>query len=157
MPPRLCGPEQAAPELFKLIGDAKNAEAIWVFLLDHRQRVVGKKRLAVGESGQVPVSHSAIFREALSSRKPVGGIILAHNHTVSDPRPSQPDLDTTHTAVTLGHLLGIPVLDHIVFGNSGEYASVREYVESRYGENAFSRTLIVPSERLRLASGSDVT
>jgi len=144
MPPQLCGPDDAASKLFSLIGKDKNVEAFWVFLLDHRGRVTGKKRLSTGSPESVLSDPRSIFRAALMHPTPTGGLITVHNHTIDDSTPSQPDLDTTHMAVTVGNFMQLPVVDHLVIGSTGEYTSIRDYVESRYGENAFQRTMITP-------------
>ena len=45
-------------------------------------------------------------------------MILAHNHPSGDPDPSPEDLDVTVQMVESGRLLGIPVRDHIVLGDT---------------------------------------
>jgi len=62
-----------------------------------------------------------LFTEALRRNAPA--IIVGHNHPSGDPAPSAEDLRTTRDAIAAGRLLGIDVLDHIVFG-AGRWVSI---------------------------------
>jgi DNA repair protein RadC len=44
---------------------------------------------------------------------------VAHNHPSGDPEPSAEDFAVTAQLMEAGHLLGIPVRDHVVLGESG--------------------------------------
>ena len=52
-------------------------------------------------------------------------VILAHNHPSGSLDPSEDDLAVTSEMVTAGRLLGIKVLDHLVF-SSEDYVSLME-------------------------------
>lgn len=52
--------------------------------------------------------------------------ILAHNHPSGDPTPSPLDVEVTRRLAECGRLLGIDVLDHVVIGEGGRYASFKE-------------------------------
>jgi DNA repair protein RadC len=56
-----------------------------------------------------------VFRQAV--REGASGIILAHNHPSGDPEPSRMDLELTQRLVESGRILGISVLDHVIFGD----------------------------------------
>ena len=45
-------------------------------------------------------------------------IFFLHNHPSGDPTPSLEDRQLTARLVEAGNLLGIPLLDHIVIGDS---------------------------------------
>lgn len=53
-------------------------------------------------------------------------IVLAHNHPSGDPTPSRDDVSLTKRLIDAGELLGIPVLDHIIIGDTGRYCSFKE-------------------------------
>ena len=55
-------------------------------------------------------------------RASAAAMILMHNHPSGDPVPSQEDLHITRRLRDVGDLLGIRVLDHLVFGD-GRYVS----------------------------------
>jgi len=50
-------------------------------------------------------------------RASAAAIILLHNHPSGDPTPSQEDQHITKRLRDVGDLLGIRVLDHLVFGD----------------------------------------
>jgi DNA repair protein RadC len=52
-------------------------------------------------------------------------VILCHNHPSGDPEPSPDDLQLTRRLVESGELLGVRVLDHVIFGD-GRYVSLQD-------------------------------
>ena len=57
-----------------------------------------------------------------SIRASAAAMVLLHNHPSGDPTPSQEDQHITTRLRDVGDLLGIRVLDHVVFGD-GSYVS----------------------------------
>jgi DNA repair protein RadC len=55
-------------------------------------------------------------------RASAAAMVLMHNHPSGEPVPSQEDLHITKRLREVGDLLGIRVLDHLVFGD-GRYVS----------------------------------
>jgi len=54
-------------------------------------------------------------------------VLLSHNHPSGDPTPSREDREVTRRMEQAGELLGIAVLDHIVYGDAtGTLVSLRE-------------------------------
>jgi DNA repair protein RadC len=53
------------------------------------------------------------------------GIILAHNHPSGPLKPSASDVETTRRLKQAGEVLGITVLDHLIF-NRTDYFSFLE-------------------------------
>ncbi len=51
-------------------------------------------------------------------RRSAAAIILAHNHPSGDPCPSAEDLQITKRLREIGELMGVRVLDHIIFGDN---------------------------------------
>jgi len=64
-----------------------------------------------------------VFRQAV--RDGASGVILCHNHPSGDPTPSGDDISLTRRLKESGELLGIRVLDHVVFGD-GSHVSLSE-------------------------------
>ena len=54
------------------------------------------------------------------SKATVGEIVVAHNHPVGDPEPSEEDIELTRKLIEAGKLLNIPVYDHVVVGRPTE-------------------------------------
>ena len=72
-----------------------------------------------------------IFQPAIALG--AAGVILAHNHPSGDVHPSQEDCEITQRLVTAGQILGIHILDHIVFGED-EFYSLRENQNELFAE-----------------------
>ena len=57
--------------------------------------------------------------------------MLGHTHPGGDPAPSAQDVAATKDRVAAGHVLGIPVIDHVILGRRTadrpkDYVSFRE-------------------------------
>jgi DNA repair protein RadC len=96
-------------------------EEVKVALLSRKHRLLAVVDVYSGNVAGTPVRISELFTEAIRRNAPA--IILAHNHPSGDPTPSADDLRTTRDAVAAGRLLGIEVLDHVVFG-AGRWVSL---------------------------------
>ncbi len=100
-------------------------EHLYVLLLDTRNRVMGEPVLVYrGSLNTSLIRVGEVFRDAI--RANAAAIIVSHNHPSSDPNPSNEDQAVTVALVQAGKLLDIEVLDHIVVGNTGKYASLKE-------------------------------
>jgi DNA repair protein RadC len=49
-------------------------------------------------------------------------IIVAHNHPSGSLQPSPEDIRITGQLTEAGKILGVPLLDHIIFTNRGYYS-----------------------------------
>jgi DNA repair protein RadC len=97
-------------------------ECLAVALLSKRQRLVAVTPIYYGSVAGTPVRISELFAEAVKRQAP--SIVLAHNHPSGDPTPSADDIRTTREAAGAGRLLGIEVVDHLVFG-AARWVSLR--------------------------------
>jgi DNA repair protein RadC len=64
-----------------------------------------------------------VFRQAV--REGARAVIVCHNHPSGDPEPSRDDIALTKRLGEAAELLGIALLDHVVFGD-GRYVSLKE-------------------------------
>jgi len=53
-------------------------------------------------------------------------IIIGHNHPSGDPEPSDSDFNVTNNLVKACQIMGIELIDHIVFTKSGRFYSFSE-------------------------------
>jgi len=97
-------------------------ESLLVALLSRKHRLMAVVPVYMGNVAGTPVRIAELFTEAV--RRNASGIVLAHNHPSGDPAPSGDDLRTTKDAAAAGRLLGIEVVDHVVFG-AGRWISLR--------------------------------
>jgi DNA repair protein RadC len=99
-------------------------EHFWALALgtkNHLNRVI---EVSVGSLNASIVHPRELFREAV--RASAASVVVAHNHPSGDPTPSGADVQLTRRLVRAGDVLGIELLDHVVIGDGGEWASLRE-------------------------------
>ena len=101
----------------------RTRELFQIMLMNTRGHVMAIERIAEGSKNTAYINAKDVFNLAL--RKNASSIILIHNHPSGDPRPSEADIDVTHKLIEAGHLLGMPIIDHIIIG-SGKYYSLKE-------------------------------
>lgn len=58
-----------------------------------------------------------VFSEALAQR--ASAIIVAHNHPSGVLEPSMEDREVTRRLKKAGDILGIPIIDHLIFSEDG--------------------------------------
>ncbi len=92
--------------------------------LDGRHRPVAHQVVSVGTATASLVHPREVFQPAIL----VGAcaLIVGHNHPSGDCRPSQEDRDVTRRLRDAGKLLGIPLLDSVVWTRRGGFWSARE-------------------------------
>ena len=79
--------------------------------------------VSIGLIDRSPVHPREVFAEAIADR--ASGIIVAHNHPAGSLEPSVSDIETTRQLKAAGQVVGIELLDHIIF-NRTEYFSFLE-------------------------------
>lgn len=90
--------------------------------LNTKYRTNAISTVSIGTSNSTTVVPKETFKTAIISNSDV--IILAHNHPSGDPTPSKDDIETTQRLVEAGKILGIHIVDHIIFG-AGKYLSFK--------------------------------
>jgi len=83
--------------------------------------------VSVGTLTHTLVHPREVFADPLADR--AAAVIFAHNHPSGRLEPCYEDLNLTQRLCQAGKLLGIAVLDHIIFAPNGEYLS---FVEAGY-------------------------
>ncbi|MEL6939061.1 MAG: DNA repair protein RadC [Cyanobacteria bacterium J06598_1] len=101
-------------------------ERFAVLLLDVKHRIIGSEVVSVGTATETLAHPREIFREVI--RRGATRIIVAHNHPSGSLEPSTEDISLTRQLLKGSHLLGIPLLDHLILGN-GDFASIRQLTE----------------------------
>lgn len=88
--------------------------------LNGAQEVIKTRLISTGIVNRAIVHPREVFAKAVSDR--ATAVVLAHNHPSGNVMPSEEDRDVTHRLMRAGALLGIPVLDHLVFSPKGYYS-----------------------------------
>lgn len=92
--------------------------------LDGRHRPIAHQVVSIGTASASLVHPREVFQPAIL----VGAcaVIVAHNHPSGDPSPSREDREITQRLAQAGALLGISLLDSVVFTRTGEFVALRE-------------------------------
>ena len=101
----------------------QSQERFAVLLLDVKHRIIGTKVVSIGTATETLAHPREIFREVI--RRGATRVIVAHNHPSGSLEPSAEDITLTQQLLKGAHLLGIPLLDHLILGN-GDFASIRQ-------------------------------
>ena len=95
--------------------DGKPKEEFIVLLLNTKNNVIGINTVSVGTVDTSIVHPREVFQPALLAN--ATSIILAHNHPSGNTEPSDEDLKVTNRLIMAGNILGIDVLDHVIYGD----------------------------------------
>lgn len=98
-------------------------EVFKVLLLNTKNEVLKIEDVSRGGLDATLAMPRDVFRRAV--RDGASGVIVCHNHPSGDPEPSREDVLLTKRLAQSAELLGIRLLDHVVFGD-GRYVSLAE-------------------------------
>lgn len=98
----------------------KRTEHFLVLTLSAAQEVLGVRIVSIGILNSSPVHPREVFWWAI--RDNAQSVIIAHNHPSGNCEPSAEDREMTARLKEAGKLMGIEVLDHIIFGARGYYS-----------------------------------
>lgn len=114
---------EIAFEYFKTIFEDKKQECFYCVYLDNKKKVIETKLLFIGTLNQSIVHPREVFKEAylLSA----SSIICIHNHPSGNIEPSREDIEITKRLSSIGILMGIKLIDHLIIG-SNKYFSFLE-------------------------------
>jgi len=118
---KCIGSPQDAYEVFKeIIG---TEEHLAVIFLDNKNKLIACEIVSSGSRNQSIADPSLVFRPALARN--ANAVIIAHNHPSGITLPSMEDMVLTKKIIECGHVLGIPVHDHLIVSHTG-FRSIRE-------------------------------
>ncbi len=76
--------------------------------------------VSIGLVDRSPVHPREVFADALSDR--ASAVIVAHNHPSGGLEPSSSDVEITGQLKAAGEIVGIDLLDHIIFNRTGYFS-----------------------------------
>lgn len=88
--------------------------------------VMNIRVITIGLVNKTQIHPREVFADALADR--ASAIIVAHNHPSGSLQPSPEDIRITGQLKEAGSILGVPLLDHIIFSSRGYY-SLAEHSE----------------------------
>ena len=104
------------------LGEAK--ELFLVLVLDGKHQLLKETMVSMGTVNSSMVHPREVFKVALSTHG-CAALIVVHNHPSGDPTPSVNDRSVTARLLDAGRILGVPLLDHVVCGDT-EWVSMRD-------------------------------
>lgn len=95
-------------------------ERLVVVMLNGAHEVIGTFTATAGLVNKTLVHPREVFAPAIEKR--AAAICIAHNHPSGHPEPSEDDMEATKRIKEAGRLLGISVLDHLIFTENSYYS-----------------------------------
>lgn len=95
-------------------------EHFYCIYLDNSKKIIHEKLLFIGTINYSLVHPREIFKEAYLYSSTA--IICVHNHPSGNVLPSEEDLNITKKLVSVGKILGIKLLDHVIISQKKYYS-----------------------------------
>lgn len=109
---------------------SKRQEYFIVLTMNGSNTVIAIRIITIGIANRTLVHPREVFIHAIKDN--AVGIILAHNHPSGNTNPSTEDRDITDRLVQAGELLGIKVMDHIIFCKAGYFSFLEKGQINRF-------------------------
>ncbi len=120
----LSDPRIAAATLAPLLA-SETVEVFAVACLSTRYRLLAWHVLSRGTRSSTPISLPDVFVPACLTPGTTA-LLVVHNHPSGDPTPSPDDARLTLRLAQAADILDMPLLDHLIVGDTGRYFSFRE-------------------------------
>ncbi len=117
---RIAMPKDVFP-LISHFADRKQEHFLCVSL-NGAHEVNAVRVISIGLVNKTVVHPREVFADPITDR--ACAVIIAHNHPSGNVEPSQEDIEITRRLKSAGEILGIPVLDHLVFSRTSFFSFV---------------------------------
>jgi DNA repair protein RadC len=107
--------------LIQHYGDRKQEHFLCISI-NGANEVMNIRVITIGLINKSQVHPREVFAEVIAER--ASAVIVAHNHPDGDLKPSSEDIAVTKRIKEAAAVLGISLLDHIIFNNKGYYSFV---------------------------------
>lgn len=119
---KITSPKSLVP--FLLHYAVRKQETFIVASLSGANEIISIRVVSVGTLNRTLVHPREVFADPITDR--AASIIIAHNHPSGNISPSEEDISLTKRLVSIGELLGIVILDHLILNERGEHFSMME-------------------------------
>ena len=99
-------------------------ECFYSFLLNSRNELQGIDLVSVGCLNSSLIHPRELFRLPIILAS--ASLICCHNHPSGSVEPSAEDRELTKRLYSASEILGIELLDHLIWGGDGRYLSMKE-------------------------------
>jgi len=100
-------------------------EELHVAMIDARMSVVKVAVVFRGTIDTIKINNGDILRQVLLAGVPM--FAIAHNHPSGNPDPSPEDVMVTRKLKEAAELVGLTLVDSLVFGSEGRFVSMKSY------------------------------
>jgi DNA repair protein RadC len=123
LPAKITAPDQVAAYLRRRVRDDTREHFVAIYL-DGRHRPIADRIVSIGTATTSLVHPREVFQPAVA----LGAValLIGHSHPSGDVTPSTEDLAVTRRLAEAGRLLGVSLLDHVVWERGGAFHSIRE-------------------------------
>jgi len=101
----------------------EDVEKFRIILLDTKNNVKSVELISTGTANSSLVHPREVMNPAIKKR--ACSLILTHQHPSHETEPSHEDILLTNRLVEAGKIIGIPIIDHIIFGGH-QFMSFKE-------------------------------
>ncbi|MBN2655606.1 MAG: DNA repair protein RadC [Spirochaetales bacterium] len=102
----------------------RQQEYFFSISLNGAHEVIDVKTVSKGILNRAIIHPREVFADAITLR--AASLVVAHNHPSGNLEPSKEDREITYRLQEAGVLLGIELLDHIVFSHKGYFSFLEE-------------------------------
>lgn len=106
-------------QLIRQYADRKQ-EHFLAITINGANEVQAVRVISIGLIDRSPVHPREVFADAVAER--ASGIIVAHNHPAGGVEPSEADVEITKQLREAGRIVGIELLDHIIFNKTAYFS-----------------------------------
>ena len=106
--------------------DCEPNEKLVVLLVDTKNKLVAAQAVSSGSINCSMANARLVYQTALLHN--AAAVILVHNHPSGDAEPSREDISATRKIAEAGGIMEIPLLDHLVIGDSYVSLGERGYI-----------------------------
>lgn len=110
------------PDVYPLIRHVadRHQEHFLSVSLNGANEVIAVRTVSVGLVNRALVHPREVYADPITDR--ASAVIVAHNHPSGNLAPSQDDLDVTRQLQEAGKIIGIRLLDHLIFDQNNYYS-----------------------------------
>ncbi len=95
-------------------------EQCWVVFLNRSNYVINAEMVSDGGFSETTIDIKRILQHALDRK--AAGMAVIHNHPSGNPRPGKADIEVTRRLRDAASVMGLILLDHVVFSDSSYFS-----------------------------------
>lgn len=126
----ITSPDDVKPYVYTMT--RASVEHVVVIPMDAAGHVLGVEEISKGSCMNSICDIPSLFRHIYGNHAYDTSVsfILAHNHPSGQSNPSPEDIEMTRKVKKASDTMGLPMVDHMIFGRYGEsYSIARSYPE----------------------------